>query len=613
MHSQNHWGGAFDIDGAEDDQSRNMDIDRGALQHQHQLDETQQSWLLGPPEAKKKDRYVDLGCVVVKRKLLWWMLWVVLGAFVLIGLPIIIAKNIPKKKPHAPPPDKYTDALHKALLFFNAQKSGKLPKNNGIPWRGNSGMKDGADLPDVKGGLVGGYYDAGDNIKFHFPMAFSMTLLSWSVVEYADRYKAIGEYDHVRELIKWGTDYLLLTFNSSASTINKLYIGGYRQDQRQHAGRPLLLEPAGGHGVPAAGPAGERGPGPRRRGGGGAGLSLHRVPRQRRLLQEAGEGRGDGVQVRARQREAHPLLPGQPCHRVLLQLHQLLGRVHVERLLDVLRHGQQQLHQLRHRPQAAQERQGLLQHPRLLRLQLGQQAPRRHAAAVAAAHVPQPRLSLRGVAHGLPQRHQHEHVHVFSQVQRVQLHQGRARPIQPRPGPGAAVRRRQLLPRRALRRLHGVRQRPRLVLRPQLHDRRRPPLLRQIPGDNPMKMSYVVGYGKKYPKRLHHRGASTPKNGIKYSCTGGNKWRDSKKADPHVLVGAMVGGPDKNDKFKDARISYAQNEPTLVGNAGLVAALVAITNSGRGTGVGAVDKNTMFSAVPPMFPAAPPPPATWKP
>jgi hypothetical protein len=137
--------------------------------------------------------------------------------------------------------------------------------------------------------------------------------------------------------------------------------------------------------------------------------------------------------------------------------------------------------------------------------------------------------------------------------------------------------------------------------------------LNYILGDNPMKMSYVVGYGKKYPKRLHHRGASTPKNGIKYSCTGGNKWRDAKGSDPHVLTGAMVGGPDKNDKFKDARISYAQNEPTLVGNAGLVAALVAITQSGRGTGVGAVDKNTMFSAVPPMFPTAPPPPASWKP
>lgn len=54
-------------------------------------------------------------------------------------------------------------------------------------------------------------------------MAFSMTLLSWSVIEYNHKYKAIGEYDHIREIIKWGTDYLLLTFNSSATTINKIY------------------------------------------------------------------------------------------------------------------------------------------------------------------------------------------------------------------------------------------------------------------------------------------------------------------------------------------------------------------------------------------------------
>jgi hypothetical protein len=126
MYSGNQWGGSFEIgDGAaEDDHSRNMDLDRGALsarQH-HELDETQQSWLLGPPEAKKKDKYVDLGCVVVKRKVLWWALWCVVGAFVLIGLPIIIAKSIPHKKPRPPPDDQYTEALHKALRFFNAQK-----------------------------------------------------------------------------------------------------------------------------------------------------------------------------------------------------------------------------------------------------------------------------------------------------------------------------------------------------------------------------------------------------------------------------------------------------------------------------------------------------------
>jgi len=101
--------------------------------------------------------------------------------------------------------------------------AGRIPRNNGIPWRGNSGLKDGSDAKDVKGGLVGGYYDAGDNIKFHFPMAFSMTLLSWSVIEYSAKYKAVEEYDHVRELIRWGADYLLHTFNSSASTIDHVY------------------------------------------------------------------------------------------------------------------------------------------------------------------------------------------------------------------------------------------------------------------------------------------------------------------------------------------------------------------------------------------------------
>ncbi|KZV33598.1 endoglucanase 12 [Dorcoceras hygrometricum] len=102
-------------------------------------------------------------------------------------------------------------------------EAGKLPKNNNIPWRRDSGLQDGSEATDVKGGLVGGYYDAGDNTKFHFPMSFAMTMLSWSVIEYEHKYRAIGEYDHVTDLIKWGTDYLLLTFNSSATKIDKIY------------------------------------------------------------------------------------------------------------------------------------------------------------------------------------------------------------------------------------------------------------------------------------------------------------------------------------------------------------------------------------------------------
>ncbi|KAL4568136.1 hypothetical protein LXL04_023738 [Taraxacum kok-saghyz] len=55
--------------------------------------------------------------------------------------------------------------------------------------------------------LVGGYYDAGDNVKFGFPMAFTATMLSWSVLEFGGMMK--GELRNAKEAIRWATDYLL--------------------------------------------------------------------------------------------------------------------------------------------------------------------------------------------------------------------------------------------------------------------------------------------------------------------------------------------------------------------------------------------------------------------
>lgn len=83
-------------------------------------------------------------------------------------------------------------------------------------------MKDGISDNSARKNLVGGYYDAGDAIKFNFPMSFSMTLLSWSVIEYRAKYEAAGELEHIKETIKWGTDYLLKTFNNSADTIDRI-------------------------------------------------------------------------------------------------------------------------------------------------------------------------------------------------------------------------------------------------------------------------------------------------------------------------------------------------------------------------------------------------------
>lgn len=122
-----------------------------------------------------------------------------------------------------------------------------------------------------------------------------------------------------------------------------------------------------------------------------------------------------------------------------------------------------------------------------------------------------------------------------------------------------------------------------------------------ILGKNPHNMSYVVGFGQKYPKHVHHRGASIPKN-KKVTCEGGLKWKESTSENPNTIEGAMVAGPDKKDGFHDVRVNYNYTQATLVGNAGLVAALVASSRGGGG-----FDRNTIFSAINPLSFAPPPP------
>lgn len=46
-------------------------------------------------------------------------------------------------------------------------------------------------------------------MKFTFPMAFSMTMLSWGLIQYWETYEAIGELDYAVETVKWGADWLL--------------------------------------------------------------------------------------------------------------------------------------------------------------------------------------------------------------------------------------------------------------------------------------------------------------------------------------------------------------------------------------------------------------------
>ena len=62
----------------------------------------------------------------------------------------------------------YGEALQKSVLFYELQRSGPLPEETRCNWRGDSGLNDGADNGLD---LTGGWYDAGDNVKFNLPMA----------------------------------------------------------------------------------------------------------------------------------------------------------------------------------------------------------------------------------------------------------------------------------------------------------------------------------------------------------------------------------------------------------------------------------------------------------
>ncbi|MDE1376561.1 glycoside hydrolase family 9 protein, partial [Bacillus licheniformis] len=100
----------------------------------------------------------------------------------------------------------YAELLQKSILFYEAQRSGKLPESSRLNWRGDSALEDGKD---VGHDLTGGWYDAGDHVKFGLPMAYSAAVLSWSVYEYRDAYEAAGQLDAILDNIRWATDYFI--------------------------------------------------------------------------------------------------------------------------------------------------------------------------------------------------------------------------------------------------------------------------------------------------------------------------------------------------------------------------------------------------------------------
>ncbi|XP_021772260.1 endoglucanase 12-like [Chenopodium quinoa] len=497
--------------------------------------------------------------------------------------------------------DNYTVALHKALQFFNAQKSGKLPKNNGIPWRGNSGLHDGSQLKDVKGGLVGGYYDSGENTKFHFPLAYSMTMLSWSLIEYPHKYRAINEYNHVRELIKWGTDYLLLTFDSNATKISKIYsqVGGayensnvpddiscWERPEDMDYPRPVQTAYAGPElaGEMAAALA-------------AASIVFKDTPAYSKKLVKGAEvlfAFARDPQKRRPYSRGNPWI--EPYYNSTGYFDEYLWSTtwlyFATGKLSYLSLATNPVLNRNAMSTKWSKKAGVLSWDNkvpsslmlLTRLKKFQ-APFYPYESMLREHDKLISLSMCSYLKPF-------HLFKWSKGGLIQLNDGEPQSLQ-------YVANAAFLANLFADYLNasespgwfcGSKFFTLATLRDFASSQ-----IDYILGKNPLRLSYVVGYGEKYPNHVHHRAASIPSDGLKYSCKGGYKWWDSTKPNPNTILGAMVGGPDQFDQFHDDRRNRGSAGPTLAGNAGLVAALVSLT-SGGGYGV---DKNFLFSNLSP--------------
>ncbi|GAB4840432.1 Esterase/lipase/thioesterase [Ancistrocladus abbreviatus] len=428
----------------------------------------------------------------------------------------------------------YFDALHKSILFFEGQRSGKLPPDQRLRWRRDSALHDGST---VGMDLTGGYYDAGDNIKFGFPMAFTTTLLSWSVIDFGKNMGA--EVHNAVEAVKWATDYLL----KATVTPDVVYVqvGDAFSDHncwerpedmdtlrtvykidRAHPGSDVAGETAA---ALAAASIVFRSRDPA--------YSRLLLDRAVRVFEFADKYRG--------------------AYSTSLRKAVCPFYCDVNGYKDELLWGAAWLHKATRR---REYREYIVRNEEVL---MGKADDLRSFRVNADGFIcsvlpgithPQVQYSPGGLifkAGGSNMQHVTSLsflLLVYSNYLSHANHDVPCGEISPSPA---------LLKHLAKRQVD------------------------YILGDNPLGMSYMVGYGSRYPQRIHHRASSLPSvqaHPAHIGCKAGSRYFLSPNPNPNLLVGAVVGGPaNVSDSFPDSRPFFQETEPTTYINAPLVGLL----------------------------------------
>ncbi|ESR47658.1 hypothetical protein CICLE_v10003122mg [Citrus x clementina] len=498
----------------------------------------------------------DYDLVITDKAYFKRFLYISASAALLILALVLLIHFLPHKHhPHSPTKN-LTLAVNQALTFFDAQKSGNYPNYSPVKFRGNSGMQDGK-VSNLNADLVGGFYDSGNNIKFSFPTAYAVTILSWSVIEYQEKYAEIGELSHVKDIIKWGSDYLLKVFVPTNSTPDSTIL--YSQASIFESWKPedmSYVRPVSVCDSTASDLAGEI----------IAALSAASIVFKDKIMYsgELIKAAGKLYEVTSREdpgRKQGTYTKVDACGGEARDYYNSTS------FIDELVWGgtwlffatgnNSYLAYATERFKAAEDEEtesekGIFYWNNkltatavlLTRLRFFRDLGYPYEGALRSSSSRTEILMCSYLSD-----------HIFNKTQ--------GGLILLRPGSGGALE--FAATASFLSKLYS-----------DYLD-----LLRRS-GDNPMKMSYMVGFGDKYPYQVHHRSASIPwDDGQHYTCAEGDRWLYSKEPNPNLLVGAMVAGPDIFDNFSDERDKPWFTEPSIASNAGLVAALIALHDPPR--------------------------------
>ncbi|KAJ7982571.1 Endoglucanase [Quillaja saponaria] len=452
----------------------------------------------------------------------------------------------------------YREALAKSILFFQGQRSGRLPANQQITWRSNSGLSDGR-LASVD--LTGGYYDAGDNVKFNFPMAFTTTMLSWGTLEYGKRMGP--QLQNTREAIRWATDYLL---KCATATPGKLYVGvGDPNVDHKCWERPEDMDTVRSVYSVSPGNPGSDVAAETAAALAAASLVFRKVdPNYSKMLLNTAKKvfqfalQYQGAYSDSLGSAACPFYCSYSGYKDELLwgaawLFRATNAVYYYNLIKSLgADDQPDVFSWDNKYAGAHvllSRRALLNNDKNFD-QYKQEAENFMCRILPNSPYSSTQYTQGGLIFKLPESNLQYVTSItfllttYAKFMSATKHTFNCGSLFVTPNSLRNLAKRQV---------------------------------DYILGMNPLRMSYMVGYGPYFPKRIHHRGSSLPSltaHPQAIGCDGGfEPFFHSLNPNPNILVGAIVGGPNQNDGFPDDRNDYSHSEPATYINAAIVGPL----------------------------------------